>query len=109
MLIRPAQSLEFMLVPVAGSVAGVTLDPTTDPVGFAFLPEGSPVTVSTTFITGDWETDATSSASPIYYARLLVGPTGDYQPTAGTSVDTYVKVTDSPEAPIEKAGTVRFT
>ncbi len=108
-LTRPAQSLEFIKIPIGFTESGSALDPTTDQVAMAFVTEGAGVTGSTTFINGDWETDSSDTANPIYYARTLVGPGGDYVPSADTAIDVYVRISDSPEVPVKKAVTVRFT
>lgn len=112
MEIRPAISLEYIRVATSATDEdGATVDPTADGVALAFVTEGDPVDVDTDFITGDWETDVSTPTAPIYYARVLAGPApdSDYVPVADTSIDIYAKVTDNPEIPIRKAGTVRFT
>lgn len=109
---RPALSLEYVRVSASAiDEDGAAVDPTVDSVALAFVTEGATVTGSTTFISGTWETDLADPANPIYYARVLVGPLpdGDYVPTAGTSIDVYARISDNPETPVRKAGTVRFT
>ncbi len=106
---RPAQSLEFVKIPVGLTEAGSAIDPTGDQVEMAFVAEGAGVTASTTFVSGDWETDATDPTTTVYYARTLVGPGGDYVPSADTAIDVYVRISDSPEVPVKKAVTIRFT
>jgi hypothetical protein len=107
--IRPAQSLEFVRVAVGASEAGVSVDPTGDAVSLAFITEGSSVDGSTAFTAATWETDASDPDNPVFYARVLVGPSGSYVPVANTAVDIYVRVSDNPEIPIRKSGTLRFT
>lgn len=107
--VRPALSLEYVRVSVAAADEdGVAVDPTGDTVSMAFVTEGEHVNGSTTFLAGTWETDDSDITNPIYYARVLVGPSGSYVPVAGTAVDVYVKVSDNPEVPVRKSGTVQF-
>jgi hypothetical protein len=107
---RPAQSKEYVRVSVlAVNENGAAVNPTVDSVALAFIAEGDPVVASSTFIAGTWETDVSDAASPIYYGRVLAGPGAAYIPVAGTNVDVYIKVSDNPEVPIVKAGTMRFT
>jgi len=108
-LTRSAQSLEYVLCTVATTDGdGAAVDITSDVVKMAFVPDGDPLADDTDFITADWETNDTDPAAPIYSARLLVGPGGDYEPVAGTRVDVYVAVTDNPEEPKIRAGSIRF-
>lgn len=107
---RPAQSTEYIRVLTAAvDEDGATVDPTVDPVALAFISEGEAITASSTFVAGTWETDVADPTTPLYYARVLAGPAGAYVPVAGTSIDVYIKVTDSPEVPIRHVGTWRFT
>jgi hypothetical protein len=107
---RPAISNEFIRVLTSAvDENGAAVDPTVDPVALAFISEGDAITASSTFVAGTWETNSADPASPLYYARVLAGPAGAYIPTAGTSIDIYIKVTDSPEVPVRHVGTWRFT
>ena len=104
-LIRSAQSLEYVRVPVSTTNAQ---DPTPDPVGIAFLDRFTYPGASTVYISGTWEADTSDPSNPIYYARLLVGPGGPYEPTAGTSMVIWIKVTDNPEVPVIRSGNIQF-
>lgn len=97
-------SLEYVRVTVRASLAGVAKDPTPDVVGFALTaPGANPVT----FTSGGWETyDATAKTA---VARILVGPSGTLAAPAVGTWDVWVKVTDSPEIPVIKAGSVVYT
>ena len=107
---RPAQSKEYVRVRTSAvDENGATVNPTVDSVSLAFIAEGEAIVGSSTYVAGTWETDASDASNPIYYARVLAGPGAAYVPTAGTSVDVYIKVTDNPEVPVVKTGTVRFT
>lgn len=109
-LLRSARSLEYVAASVAATdvATGNTVDPTTDPVSLAFLTSGDVVDVNTAFITASWVTNSADPTAPVYIARVMAGPTGDYIPVAGTRIDVHVKVTDNPEAPVKRAGSIRF-
>jgi hypothetical protein len=87
---------------------GAAIDPTADPVALAFVPTGLAIDNSTTFVSGTWEVNTADPSNRIYYARLLVGPAGDYVPTAGDVMNVWVSITDNPEAPKLRAGAVTF-
>lgn len=109
-LLWSAQSLDYLLVPVvATDENGVLVNPTADVVSVAFVAEGTALSGSTTYTPAVWETNNSDPTAPIYSARVLVGPTGDYVPTAGMRVDVWVSVTDNPESPKIHSGVVRFT
>lgn len=94
---RPAASLENVSVEVSGHVAGEILDVSVDGVEFAFTQgDADP----TTFYTGAWETNNTTTP-PTYTALCLAGPGGTVELTAGNWV-VWVKITDVPEIPIQK-------
>ncbi len=109
-LLRSAQSLEYVAATVAATdvTNGVAVDPTIDSVSLAFLLSGDVPDVNTTFVAASWVTNSADPTAPIYIARVMTGPTGAYVPVAGTRVDVHVKVTDNPEAPVLRAGTIRF-
>lgn len=111
-LLRSAQSLEYVRVPVATvDDDGAEVNPTSDAVALAFVADGETADADTTFLSGDWDTDDSDPSRPIYYARLMVGPGSDptvYHPTSGTWVDVWVRVTDNPESPVIRAGSIRF-
>lgn len=104
-----ALSREYLHVPViAATIDGVAVDPTSDTVEVAVIAAG------TTVVTGDF--DAASwgtilSGSTTYdAAKVLIGPGGS--PSIGTYTagfyDVYVRLTDSPETPVEFAGTIEI-
>ena len=107
--VRSAQSLEYIRVQVSTTDEdGLAVDPTSDPVSLAFVPVGTSVDEDTTFVGGTWEVNDSDPSNRIYYARVLVGPSGAYEPTAGNVMNVWVSVTDNPEAPIIRAGAVTF-
>ncbi len=88
-------STQYVRVPVTASS-----DPTHDVVSWAIVP---PATEPTSFVTGDWQTIGST-----FYARVLVGP--------GTSLvlskgfyEMYVKIADTPETPVLRAGVLEVT
>jgi hypothetical protein len=96
-------SLEYVRVRVQATESGAAQDPTGDTVAMAFVaaavnPGG------TDWKTASWETDTTTTPDT-YYARCLVGPAGTVTLAAGT-YDVWVKVTDSPEIPALRAGSL---
>jgi hypothetical protein len=99
-------SLEYVRVPVFAKEAGVVVNPTTDAVVMAFKSDGTePVTND--WKASTWETDSTTTPAT-YYARCLVGTGGTVALTDGT-YDVWVRVTDSPEIPVRKAGRLVVT
>lgn len=105
----PASSLVHVMVPVAAKRNGVAVDPTSDTVQMAFLDE-DPETASPAsddWKTASWETN--SAVTPNQYeAKCLVGTGGATTLTSGTWW-VWVKVTDSPEAPVIYSGRIRVT
>lgn len=96
--------LQYRRVPVVARSAGVIVDPTGDTVVMAFTaPDVDPIVGD--WKTASWEADATTTPTT-YFARCLVGPNGTIALAAGT-YDIYVKVTDSPEIPVMKAGNLQ--
>ena len=105
-------SLEYVKVPVAATVNGVVIDPTTDTVRMAFMPLGTKPTPAD-FKAADWETLAsaiqiTPTLSTRYVARCLVGTGGAIALSAGT-FGVWLKVTDNPEIPIRMVGQLTIT
>jgi hypothetical protein len=93
-------SKEYIRVPVSATAAGVPVNPTADVVQMAFVTSGEPA--GGDWKSADWETNAETSP-PTYYARCLVGPGGTVTLADGT-YQIWVKVTDSPEVPVKRAG-----
>jgi hypothetical protein len=89
-------SKEYRRWPVALTVDGAVIDPTTDPVSLAFMATAETPETSD-FVAATWETVAFTP--PKYYARLLIGPSGDVVLAPGT-YRVWLKVTDNPEVPV---------
>jgi hypothetical protein len=97
-------STEYVQVPVSAVVSGGIVDPTSDPVQFAFMVTGNPST-------GDWHTGSWTTIAPTtYIAQILVGPgNGGVVLTAGSTYAIWVKVTDNPEVPVRQVGLLKIT
>lgn len=104
MLTLYAASLEYVRVPMAVEKSGAPYDPTADTVVMAFI-AGPAAPTSGDWKTASWDTDA-STYPPTYYAQCLVGPGGTVTLAAGTWT-VWVKVTDSPEVPVKRAGQMK--
>ena|SRR5579859_1813147 len=105
MLVISSLSNEYVRVPIAATNAGAVVDPSTDTVVLAFVAEGA-TPVSGDWKAGTWELDTTTTPTTTFYARALVGSAGVITLAAGV-FDTWVKVSDNPEAPVKKAGPLR--
>ena len=97
-------SLEYVRVQVSATASGAAVDPTGDTVNMAFLADAD-APVSGDWKTASWETD-TSTEPDTYWARCLIGTGGAVALTAG-DYHVWVKVTDSPEVPVLRAGQLR--
>lgn len=99
-------STEFTRVAVAATASGVDVDPTADPVEMAFVPQGA-VPAAGDWKTGSWETDV-STTPQTHLARILVGPgAGGVLTLTPGLFDCYIRIHDSVEVPVIKAGPVR--
>lgn len=104
MLTLSSLSTEYVRVAVSATTSGAAVDPTADTVQMAFTAEGV-APVAGDWKTSSWEVDATTNPDT-YYARCLVGPSGTVALSAAL-FDVWVKISDSPEVPIRKAGSIR--
>lgn len=94
-------STEYVKVPVAATVNGAVIDPTGDPVSMAFMALGLAPSG------GDWKTGSWETIGTTRYARCLVGPAGGVITLVkDTTYALWLKVTDSPEAPVRRVGQV---
>jgi hypothetical protein len=82
--------------------AGTAYNPTLDTVQMAFVEVGGEPA------SGDWHTGSwTTAPDGSYLAQCLVGPSG-VALTRGVYA-TWIKVTDSPEVPVDEVGTLQIT
>lgn len=105
MLTVSRASTEFIRVPIAAQSSGVAANPTGDTVVMAFLAGAGPPE-SGDWKTASWDTDATTYP-PTYAAQCLVGPAGGTVTLAAGVYSVWVKVTDSPEVPVKRAGQIK--
>lgn len=96
-----ALSTEYVKVRVRARASGADYNPTGDTVTMSFISKAElrPVT-------GDWKTASWETANSEYYARCLVGPTGGTITLTPGVWYVWVKVTDGPEVPVLRAGTL---
>lgn len=106
-LVISVLDLEYVRVPVSAKTAGADVNPTSDTVVMAFTAIPGVDPVGGDWKTSSWETDATTTPST-YYARCLIGPGGTIALAVG-SYQVWVKVTDSPEVPVKRAGVLVVT
>ena len=95
-------ALKYYIVPVGATKAGVSYNPTSDVVQFAFMPTPTQVPGPSDLVTGSWETNPYSILYP-YNAKVLVGPGGAITLGIGTYI-VYQKTSDSPEIPFDIVG-----
>lgn len=105
MYTQSTASNEYVRVPMASQRAGAPYDPTADVVQLAFLAGAGPPQ-SGDWKTASWDTDS-STYPPTYRAQCLVGPAGTVTLTAGVW-SVWVKITDSPEVPVKRAGNIKI-
>jgi hypothetical protein len=102
-LVISSASLEYVKARVFAKMSGAVIDPTADVVTMAFLASDADP-VSGDFKAASWETDTTTDPDS-YFARCLVGPGGAATLTDGIYT-VWVKIADSPEIPVKRAGQV---
>lgn len=99
-LTKSVLSTRNVRVQVSDEVNGsVLVDPTGDTVAFAFMAPGVDPDLLD-LITASWQTVGTN-----FYAILAVGPAG-HNLAVGTYI-IWIKITDSPEIPVEPVGVLR--
>lgn len=100
-------SLIDILIPVKVTKSGVSYNPTSDVIKFAFMPTPTQVPQVSDWVTGSWQSVSNNILYP-YNAVCLVGPEGTINPGIGTYV-IYIDITDSPEAPVLIAGQLQVS
>jgi hypothetical protein len=94
-----SESLEYIKVWVDAKRSGASFDPTGDVVEVAF-------TTGPDIVEEDWNEGSWEVIGRKYYARCLVGPGGTIELDDG-SYQVWVRITDNPEIPVLKAGTIK--
>lgn len=100
-------SREFIRVRVTAKEAGAVIDPTAKTVEMAII-AGSGEPVATDWKAASWETDTTTDPDT-YYARIEVGPGSTVGALADGLYGVWVRITDTPEVPVRRAGTLLVT
>ncbi len=100
-------ALEYVLIPVSATKAGISYNPVSDVVQFAFMPTPTQVPQVSDWVSGAWDTDTTNILYP-YNAKCLVGPGGTIVLGIGTYI-IYLKITDNPEIPVLVAGQLQVS
>lgn len=104
MISQSVLSLKFVRVSVEASGTSGPINPTGDVVAMAFTTGDA--------LPGAWVTAAWASTSPrsdgSYVAQCLVGPGGATTLAVG-SYSIWLKITDSPEIPVENVGLLTIT
>jgi len=96
----------YYLVPVKAAKSGLTYNPVSDPVSFAFMPQATQVPGNSDWVIGSWDTNAASVLYP-YSAKCLIGPSGTITLGIGTYY-VYLRITDSSEIPVLIAGSLQI-
>lgn len=91
-------STEYIRVAVSATEGGVVVNPTSNPVFFAFPDEGEAIE-GQVWYTGSWET-----AAGQYYARVLLGPDNSGIVLAKGTYQVWVKIDEAIEYPVHKTG-----
>lgn len=104
-LVISSLSKEYVRVPVFATEAGVAVDPTGDTVEMAFKSDGSEPGGGD-WVAASWESD-TGPNPDRHYARIIIGPGGTV--LSDDLYEVWVKVTDTPEIIVKKAGTLLVT
>ncbi len=91
---------------------GELIDPTDDTVEIALPAIGVDPTdgddQSDPVIESDWTSGGWDTVDDEFFARILVGPDGDIELGVG-DYDIYVRITDTPEIPVIRAGVLHVT
>lgn len=97
-----AASTEYVQVIVSAKESGAAVNVSTATVTMGF----SATSAVPTWRTASWDTDATTDPDT-YRAQCLVGPDGGVETLTAGLYNVWVKVVDSPETVIRKAGQLR--
>lgn len=103
-VIQSVLSTAYVQVSVTATLAGSAYNPTADAIQMAFT------VVGTDPVLADWKTGSwtTALATGSYLAQCLIGPgVGGTALTRGTYA-VWVKITDSPEIPVQQVGTLQI-
>lgn len=105
-------STQYLRVPVYARRSGAEYDPTSDVVEFALMlkPDTTEADQYNEPASGDWGTGAWETDGGINYALINAGPSGTITwDTTGSFPKVYqlwIKITSTPEVPVEMVGEV---
>lgn len=99
-------STDYISIPVtATGNNGLAVNPTSDPVAFAFKAVGvNPAS-------GDWASGSWDTYLPFgskYVAKVLIGPAASVNPGVGVWI-AWMKITDNPEVPVRQVAELTIT
>ncbi len=101
-------SLQYYGIPVKTiTLAGVAYNPTAYPVAMAFMPQATQSPGVSDWQAATWSAVPSNVLFP-YAAYCLIGPGGTITLTQGTYV-VYLKITGSPEIPVQYAGQLEIS
>jgi hypothetical protein len=95
-------STQYYLLPVNATRSGTAYNPSGDAVAFAFMPTPTQVPGSGDWVPGSWDANPSSILYP-YNAKVLIGTPASVTLGIGRYV-VYVRITDSPQIPVDIAG-----
>jgi len=101
----PALSTEYVYCDVRAKDAALVGDPSTGTVRFAFIEDlsASP-DITAVWMVGSW---VPGGGPAVWTARCLVGPSGDVTTLLlGHTYALWLKLSDAPETPMIRAGTL---
>jgi hypothetical protein len=96
---RSVLDTEYLPYPVQFVIGGTAQNPTGDPVAFAFMPNPANQDPGS----GDWHTGSwVTTGTGTYMAQVLVGPSNGGVALAVGLYNVWLRITDSPEIPVEQ-------
>jgi hypothetical protein len=104
---QSALSLEYVPAAITATSMGVPVNPTSDPVSFAFT-VGAARPASGDWKTGSWDGTQPRTPGTAYIAHCLVGPGGTVTLPVGRYT-MWVRITDTPEIPVIPFGLLNIT
>jgi hypothetical protein len=96
-------STQYIQIPVTATLNGSPYNPTADVVSFAFLPYG------TNPGPADWNGGTWVTTQGGYLAQILIGPANGGVALPAGSYQIWLRITDSIEVPVQRAGDLEIT
>lgn len=101
-------ALKYVLIPVSDKKLGVTANPTSDVVQFAFMPTQTQKPQNTDWVNGSWDDYSAVDVIFPWRAKCLVGPGGAITLGIGTYI-IWLKIFDNPEIPADIVGQLEIS